>query len=115
MGGESANTVTSAAADNIGTHSGQQDQQVAVTNLPEHEHDLRGDSGDQFYSYRKVAGNPNDLGNIVYGALEGATGGQAMPTSGGVLTGQTLGQAVDIMNPYMTINYIIYAGEAVES
>ena len=115
MGGESANTVTSAAADNIGTHSGQQDQQVAVTNLPEHEPDLRGDSGDQFYSYRKVAGNPNDLGNIVYGALEGATGGQAMPTSGGVLTGQTLGQAVDIMNPYMTINYIIYAGEAVES
>ena len=35
-----------------------------------------------------------------------------MPTSGGVLTGQSvpLGTPVDIMNPYMAVNFIIYCG-----
>ena len=122
MGGESANTVTSSAADNIGTHDGQQNQQIAETNLPEHEHDLRGDSGDQYYITRDIQGPPNDAEAIRYDAPTGKTdddpplgAGQAYPTSGGVLTGQTLGQAVDIMNPYMTVNYIIYSGEATES
>lgn len=112
MGGTSANTVTSSAADNIGTHSGQQQQSVTLTNLPEHEHDLRGNSGDQYYAIRDVSGAPNDAEAIPYDAPTGTGAGQAFPTSGGVLTGQTIGQALDIMNPYMTINYIIYAGEA---
>ena len=113
MGGTSANTVTSSAADNIGTHSGQQQQSVTITNLPEHEHDLRGNSGDQYYALRDVAGTPNDAEAITYDSPTGTGVGQAFPTSGGVLTGQTIGQAMDIMNPYMTINYIIYAGEGV--
>ena len=112
MGGTAANTVSSSAADNMGTHAGSETQEVGLGNLPEHEHDLRGDSGDQYYAYRKVPGSPNDAEAIVYGALDGATGGQAYPTSGGVLTTQQvpLGQPVDIMNPYMAVNYIIYAG-----
>ena len=111
MGGTSANTVTSSAADNMGTHAGAESQDITLGNLPEHEHDLRGDSGDQYYAYRKVEGVPNDPEAIQYGALEGAIGGQAFPTSGGVLTTQQvpLGQPVDIMNPYMAVNYIIYA------
>ena len=112
MGGTSANSVTSSAADNIGTHSGQQTQTIAVTNLPEHEHDLRGDSGDQFYTIRDVSATPNDPETIQYDAPTGTGAGQAMPTSGGVLTGQSvpLGTPVDIMNPYMAVNFIIYCG-----
>ena len=112
MGGTSANTVTSSAADNIGTHAGQETQEVALTNLPEHEHDLRGPSGDQYYSLRDVEGTPNDPEAIQYDSPTGTGAGQAYPTSGGVLTTQQvpLGQPVDIMNPYMAVNYIIYAG-----
>ena len=115
MGGTSADVVTSSAADNIGTHSGGQDQQIGITNLPEHEHDLRGSTGDQYYALRDVTGTPSDEAAITYDAPTGTGAGQALPTSGGVLTGSTLGNAIDIMNPYMTINYMIYAGEAVES
>ena len=32
------------------------------------------------------------------------------PDSGGILTTDTLGTAMNVMNPYMTLNYIIYAG-----
>ena len=118
MGGISANSVTSSAADNIGTHSGQETQNIALTNLPEHEHDLRGASGDQYYTVRNVAGTPNDQEAIPYQSSTGAIDqGQAFPTSGGVLTeqSQSLGNSIDFMNPYMAVNYIIYAGEAVES
>ena len=41
----------------------------------------------------------------------GTGAGQAYPTSGGVLTNSSLGNSFNIMNPYMTVNYIIYAGE----
>ena len=111
MGGGSANVVTSAAADTMGSVEGQQNQTIAVTNLPEHEHDLRGPSGDQYYTIRDVSGTPNDSQGIQYDAPTGAQAGQAYPTSGGVLTNNALGSAVDIMNPYMALNYIMYAGE----
>ena len=111
MGGGSANVVTSAAADTMGSVEGQQNQTIAVTNLPEHEHDLRGPSGDQYYTIRDVSGTPNDAQGIQYDAPTGSQAGQAYPTSGGVLTNNALGSAVDIMNPYMALNYIRYAGE----
>ena len=111
MGGGSANVVTSAAADTMGSVEGQQNQTIAVTNLPEHEHDLRGPSGDQYYTIRDVSGVPNDAQGIQYDAPTGSQAGQAYPTSGGVLTNNALGTAIDIMNPYMAVNYIMYAGE----
>ncbi len=111
MGGGSANVVTSAAADTMGSVEGQQNQTIAINNLPEHEHDLRGSSGDQYYTLRDVTGTPNDAQGIQYDAPTGTGAGQAYPTSGGVLTNNALGTAIDVMNPYMTVNYIIYAGE----
>lgn len=111
MGGGSANVVTSAAADTIGSVEGQQNRSLAVTNLPEHEHDLRGPSGDQYYTIRDISGVPNDPQGIQYDAPTGTGQAQAYATSGGVLTNNALGTAVDIMNPYMTVNYIMYAGE----
>ena len=111
MGGGSANVVTSAAADTIGSVEGQQNRSLAIGNLPEHEHDLRGPSGDQYYTIRDISGVPNDPQGIQYDAPTGTGQGQAYATSGGVLTNNALGTAVDIMNPYMTVQYIMYAGE----
>tara|TARA_B100000683_G_scaffold96861_2_gene95631 strand:- start:9280 stop:11313 length:2034 start_codon:yes stop_codon:yes gene_type:complete len=111
MGGGSANVVTDSAADTLGSVSGQQTQTLSTGNLPEHEHDLRGPSGDQYYTIRDVTGTPNDPQGITYDAPTGTGAGQAYPTSGGVLTNSSLGNSFNIMNPYMTVNYIIYAGE----
>lgn len=111
MGGTSADVVTAASADVIGSKSGAENVVINTENLPEHEHDLRGDSGDQFYAIRDVSGTPNDVESVVYDAPTGTGAGQAYPASGGVLTDDSLGTPVDIMAPYMTINYIIYTGQ----
>tara|TARA_B100000925_G_scaffold257099_1_gene211315 strand:- start:20510 stop:22564 length:2055 start_codon:yes stop_codon:yes gene_type:complete len=111
MGGESANRVTSSAADTLGNVNGSQDVNISLTNLPEHEHDLRGPSGDQYYTLRDITGTPNDPQGLVYDAPTGTQAGQAYPTSGGILTNQAVGQPMNVMNPYMAINYIIYAGD----
>ena len=110
MGGTSANNVTLASADVLGSKDGNEDVTIQVENLPEHEHDLRGDSGDQYYALRDVSGTPNDNEAIIYDAPTGTGAGQAYPASGGILTDESLGTAMNVMNPFITLNYIIYTG-----
>ena len=110
MGGTSADVVTAASADVIGAKDGTEDVTIQTENLPEHEHDLRGDSGDQYYAIRDVSGTPNDPEAVVYDAPTGTGNAQAYPSSGGVLTDDSLGTPINIMSPYITINYIIYTG-----
>jgi microcystin-dependent protein len=112
MGGTSANVTTATAADVVGAKSGNEKITITTENLPEHEHDMRGDSGDQYYAIRDVSGTPNDDEAIIYDSPTGTGAGQAYPSSGGVLldTGETLGNPIDIMNPYLTMNFIIYHG-----
>ena len=110
MGGTSADVVTSASADVIGAKDGAEQITITTENLPEHEHDLRGDSGDQYYAIRDVSGTPNDNDAIVYDVPTGTGAGQAYPASGGILTDDSVGQAISVMNPFMTMNFIIYTG-----
>ena len=110
MGGTGADNVTDLAADVLGAKGGSEDVNIQVNNLPEHKHDLRGDSGDQYYITRDVSGTPNDNEAIIFDAPTGVGAGQALPNSGGIETQQALGQAMNVMNPYMALNFIIYAG-----
>lgn len=110
MGGTSANNVTSSSADVLGSKDGSEDVTINVSNLPEHEHDLRGDSGDQYYAIRDVSGTPTDNDAIIYDAPTGTGAGQAYPSSGGVLSDDALGESIKVMNPFMTLNFIIYWG-----
>ena len=110
MGGTGANNVTDLAADVLGAKGGSEDVNIQVNNLPEHKHDLRGDSGDQYYITRDVSGTPNDNEAIIFDAPTGVGAGQALPNSGGIETQQSLGTAMNVMNPYMALNFIIYAG-----
>jgi microcystin-dependent protein len=112
MGGESANTVTASYADGVGQVGGAERVNVEVQNLPEHEHDLKGDSGDQYYAIRDVAGTPNDIEAITYDAPTGLGNGQAYPNSGGIVSPEGSGEPLPVMNPTVTINYIIYTGRA---
>jgi len=113
MGGTSADVVTKASADTVGATDGSEDVTIALENLPEHEHDLRGPSGDQYYAIRDVSGTPNDNEAIIYDAPTATGNGQAYPSSGGVLNTGSLGESLDIMNPYATVLYIIYTGRTV--
>ena len=105
-----AGRVTSTGATELGNSLGSEDAVLDISNLPEHEHDLRGDSGAQYYAIRDNSGAVQDGEAIVYDAPTGAQAGQAYPSSGGIKTTQTLATPLDIMNPYLALNYIIYTG-----
>lgn len=110
MGGPSANRVTNIAADAIGGNAGSETANINVNNLPEHEHDLRGDSGTQFYGIRPGAGEPVDDDAITLPIEPGLGGTQGIASSGGVKTTDALGDPLNVMNPYLAANYIIYTG-----
>lgn len=111
MGGTNAHVVTADYADGIGLIGGSEYTDIQVQNLPEHKHNMRGDSGDQYYAIRDISGTPNDTDAIVYDAPTALGNGQALPNSGGILTeSESLGEPLNIMNPTMTLSYIIYTG-----
>lgn len=111
MGGPSANRVTDIAADAIGGNAGVETTAIATDNLPEHEHDLEGASGTQFYGVRVGAGVPVDDNAIELPIEPGLGGTQGIASSGGVKTDATLGTPLNVMNPFLAVNYIIYTGE----
>lgn len=109
-GGGNADRVTDVSADTLGTGSGVAEKSLTLSNIPDHEHDLRANAGTQFFAFRNSATVIPDT-NFISGQGPTAAGtGQYLPTSGGIDTAGSLGVAFSIMNPYMTINYIIYTG-----
>ena len=108
MGGSAAGRVTGLRGSEIGNSAGTQDVTIELTNLPEHEHDLVVE-GTQFYAILDAAkGAESPASSITYDSPTGSGQGQAVSTSGGV-AGST-GTAIDTMNPFMSMNYIIYTG-----
>jgi microcystin-dependent protein/ribosomal protein L27 len=111
MGGTGANRVTDAGADTVGGFGGTENKLIPIQNLPEHEHDLKGPGGAQYYALRDVPGiGAGEITAVVHNAPTGAGQGSALPTSGGINNG-TVGQPQDVLNPFTTVNYIIYTGE----
>jgi microcystin-dependent protein len=115
----SANTVVSDAADQHGGKSGVERVTLAITNLPEHEHDMINDragaeaAGSQFYAMSPDATVQNVAADhtTVDQDLVGTASGALYAGTGGILSQSTVGQAFDILNPFVTLNYLIYAGE----
>jgi microcystin-dependent protein len=112
LGQGSADRVTSPVADGLGLGAGNETKTIAKENLPDHEHDLRADNGDQFFAGRNIAGASTDPEVTTTSGpdLSNTNGAQQLPNSGGI--DGTIGQAMDVMNPYLTLNYIIYTGGA---
>ena len=108
MGGTAANRITGVRGTELGNSGGVENVTIDATNLPEHEHDLQVE-GTQFYAILDAAKGPTSpTSSIVFDAPTGLNQGQAVTTSGGIAG--TTGQAMDIMNPFMSLNYIIYTG-----
>lgn len=105
-----AGVTTNSAANSIGNVEGSEFKNINVDNLPEHEHDFEGDTGTQYYGIRVGSGTAIDETAINLSIESGLGGTQGLPSSGGILTNNTLGVPLDVMNPYLTVNYIIYTG-----
>lgn len=112
LGQGSADRVTSPTADALGLGAGNEKKTIAKENLPQHEHSLRANNGDQFFASRNVSGASTDPEVTTTSGpdLSNTDGAQQLPNSGGM--DGTVGQAMDVMNPYLTLNYIIYTGGA---
>jgi microcystin-dependent protein len=112
----SANRVTSSEADNLGSGIGNENITLSAQQLPEHKHDLRGttpggDKGQQYYAIRNTSDPVSDVDAVEHTTL-GPTAlgtGKYLTNSGGV-SSSVLGSPVQLMNPYLTVNYIIFTG-----
>ena len=108
-----ANRVTSVTADTVGMSSGTEETTLDVSNLPEHSHNLQGNAGGQYYAFRNTPGAPDDTDAFSgLGPTASATG-QYLNNSGPVDTAGALGVPLNTMNPYLTINYIIFTGRII--
>lgn len=106
-GGGSANRVTDIVADTLGAGSGTETKSLTVNNLPNHVHTLN--SGNAQYYAAGIPGGPADvLANPGYGMPSSSTG-YGLANSGGV-DSASHGTPFNTMNPYLTINYIIFTG-----
>lgn len=107
-GGGPANRVTSPDADIVGNGNGQESMQLDVTNLPEHKHTLQSAAGRQYHAVSSPTAAA-DGGTIAGYGLPTTGQGYGLPDSGGV-DSATHGDGFSMMNPYLTINYIIFTG-----
>lgn len=102
---------TQAVAGNLGNAGGSQDVTLTVPNIPNHQHDLKGDNNTEFYAINNDTGIPNDTGSFVGNGPDAASQGQYIGNTGDMLGYTTPATPVTVMNPYLTINYIIFTGK----
>lgn len=109
MGGSAANIVPS--ADTLGAKSGAETATITVDNLPDHKHELKDDGAtpQQYYVINPDSTVSGDSDAIIDTDLVGTANGLKYPRTGGMEIGGN-GDAVNLMNPYLTVNYIIYTG-----
>jgi microcystin-dependent protein len=100
--------VTASTASTVGNTSGSEQITLAVSQLPDHQHNLVGNTGGQYFAINNNTQAPSDQDSELL-SISGNNSVQALPHSGGVKS-STVAQPVSIANPYLTINYIIYSG-----
>jgi microcystin-dependent protein len=108
-GGGNADRVGGVEADTLGAAAGNSQPILNVSNLPQHEHNMQGSAGQRYFAVRADTSVPLDSGAFL--GIGGTTANrlQYLPNSGGVSSTE-LGQPYAVMNPFLTINYIIRAG-----
>ena len=112
--GESADRVTDASADILGGTGGRSEISITKNNLPEHVHDLKSNTGEQFYAIAPRAGSPTASNAEASNGLTAVGQGQLMVDSGGInmddTASTTLNVPISITNHYQAIKYIIFTG-----
>lgn len=111
-GGGNIDRVQGQAADNIGQSGGAESNVLLRSNLPQHEHNMQGSTGTQYYATRLDTAVPLDTGSFSNRGPTLAGQTQYLPSSGGMKDTPALSQPFAVMNPFLTINYIIRSGPA---
>jgi microcystin-dependent protein len=109
-GGGNIDRVQGVEADNIGQTAGSESNTLLKSNLPQHEHTMQGSTGTQYYATRLDTAVPLDTGSFSNRGPTLAGQTQYLPSSGGIKDSPQLGQPFSVMNPFLTINYIIRSG-----
>jgi microcystin-dependent protein len=109
-GGGSIGRVSGTEPQNVGQSSGASTQTLAVRNLPDHEHDMVGSNGSQYAAVKLDTALPTDFGAFLDAGPTAAGRFNYLPNSGGIKTTSPLNEAFSLMNPFLTINYIIRSG-----
>jgi microcystin-dependent protein len=102
-----ANSVTDISADILGKGTGSQTITLSISNLPDHKHNLSSATA-QYYA-AGTPGAPSDIDAVAGFGMPSFSAGAGLPNSGNMVAGTT-GTSVNVMNPYTTINYIIFTG-----
>jgi len=102
-----ANSVTDISADILGKGTGSQTVTLSISNLPDHKHNLSSATA-QYYA-AGTPGAPSDVDAVSGFGMPSFSTGSGLPNSGSVVAGTT-GTSINVMNPYTTINYIIFTG-----
>ena len=110
-GGGAANRVSGNDSKVIGGSGGSDQYSLSVANLPDHEHTMRGSAGQQYYAMRTDPSVPADSGAMLSAGGTQANQAQYLPSSGRVKTTGDLGRPYGVINPFLTVNYIIRAGK----
>jgi len=108
-GGGNIDRVPDANADLLGGSAGQSNVSLTLSNLPQHSHTLR--NGNVQYAAIRV--DPSIDPPATTGLGPTAPGqAQFLTDSGGIRAplGTTFGNPFGIMNPYLTLNYIVRSG-----
>ena len=108
-GGGNVDRVPGIEADTIGQGAGQSSTTVQLANIPEHDHTLQ--NGNNPYFAVRVDTAVDAPATSGFGPSRPG-GAQYLASSGPVRKpdGTTLGNPIAVMNPYLTINYIIRSG-----
>ena len=110
-GGGNVDRVPGIEADTIGQGAGQSSTAIQLANIPEHDHTLQ--NGNNPYFAVRVDTAVDAPATSGFGPTSPGSA-QYLASSGPVRKpdGTTLGNPIAVMNPYLTINYIIRSGPA---
>jgi len=109
-GGGNVDRIGGTEPDNVGASGGQSTSILTVNNLPDHEHDMKGSTGQQYYATRIDTAVPLDSGSFSDRGPTTPGQSQYLPSSGGIKTAGSVGQEFSVVNPFLTLNYIIRSG-----
>jgi microcystin-dependent protein len=110
--GSSANRITNVSGDILGGEGGTESKLLVLDNLPEHTHDLQSVNNTQFSAVINPSTSvaQSQSGVIYNQSVPPFTSTGALLNNSGGISSATLGQRFDVLNPYLTINYIIFTG-----
>lgn len=111
-GGGNADRVSGIEPDTLGGAGGNSTYSLSISNLPNHEHDMRGSTGQRYYAVNLSNTVPRDDGAFLSTGPHIRNRLQYLPSSGGVKlnSGEVTDQPYPVINPFLTINYIIRTG-----